>query len=150
MIDRSDPRLQALAHAAMIHAIGMRPDRAAMAVQTIGNEYGGDGVVQAALLWIDRLLYDTGRDTTNGQPVRLQFLNSDTGSVDSADEVDPPVAWCGRLIAARVADDEHIFTALINSFHSDETFSRYMGLLLSLIAMQYRTALAPAKENPNG
>lgn len=149
MTDRNDPRLMSLAHAAMSHAIGGRPNRAAKATQAIGDEYGGDGIVQAALLWIDRLLYDSGREH-DGKPVSLAFLDAETGTVGSADDVDPAVAWCGRLIAARFADDEATFAALVNSFHSDETFSRHMGALLSLIALHYRIAMGIEPDPPAG
>jgi hypothetical protein len=140
-----EPRLVALAGVALEHAIHNRTERAVKAVRMIGDEYGGDGAVQAALVWIDTLIADSGRtrEVGDGKPVALSFYDVQTGEVGSASDVDPRTAWCGQLLAARFGDDESMFAALIKSVcPDDETFSKHIAFLLWYIAANYKLVLA--------
>lgn len=139
MTGRIDPRLHALAEAALNHAIAQRGDAASEAMQTIAVKYGGDGIVRAVLLWIDALIHHSGRDDDRGKPATLTFLNHQTGTVESADEVPDDTAWAGRVIPARIVDDPDMFQALMNSCTA-ETFPERVGELLGMVALAFRLA----------
>jgi hypothetical protein len=137
---RVDPRLRALAEAALNHTIAQRGDLASEAMQALAVKYGGDGIVRAVLLWIDALIHHSGRDDDRGKPATLTFLNHQTGTVESSDEVPDDTAWAGRVIAARFADDPAMFQALMNSCTAD-TFPERVGELLGMVALAFRLAL---------
>lgn len=88
---------------------------AAKAVERMADEHGPRSVILAMKAWIDTALRRAGVERY-GDSVRLGFVAAETGKVDmDADDVRPTVAWAGRLFAARIADDEATFRALLNS-----------------------------------
>lgn len=148
--DRADPKLQGLARIALEHAVAARYPKAAAALITLAAEYPNGGAAQAALLWIDRWIEDGGagptRRTGSAGPVRLLFT-APGGASRTADQVTPETAWVGRLITARLADDEAMFAALMSAFNDDTTFGHHMSHLLLTIAGYYRTRIRPGGLN---
>ncbi|MCW2768158.1 MAG: hypothetical protein JWO11_4117 [Nocardioides sp.] len=141
-------RIISLASTAMYAAIAQDWPKANKATQAIGDEFGGDGVIAAALAWCDSMLAHTpGVDPTSGNPVRLTFKNLESGRVDNdANQVPPAIRWAGRIVAARAADDEPGFRGLIESLESDKQFSEYIGALLSMVAANLRPVADAARQ----
>lgn len=139
--DPTDPRLNVLAVSALEHEIRDRPIRATAALQSIRDEFGNDGVVSAMALWIERLIADSGRAAEIGTSARLSFTNMDSGHKLQADDVDPGTAWCGRMIAARFADDVEMFLVLVNSFPTDGAFRWHARELLTYVGAHYHLVL---------
>jgi hypothetical protein len=119
-VDRSDARLQKLATAAVYHWHEKRRDQAVKVIEQIATDYDGDAVVQAMLLWIDSALNRVGAKT--GHLNRITFLNANSGQVNDADSAPPHIAWAGRLLNARLVDDEAMFTALIAAVPDEATW----------------------------
>lgn len=107
-------------------------------IERIDAECGVEGVTLAILGWSDTLIKRTPHLT--GKPVRLAFMNADSGRVDeNADDVPQEVRWAGRLIAARAADDEQTWNALIDALPRDEAaVGRHVGHLLQMVALNLR------------
>lgn len=134
--DRRDPVLKAMAANALRFAVAERYTEAGQALGRINERFGGDGAVQAALLWVDTLI--AGLGATKNDPVAVAFRNVETGSVHFADGTPPTVVWAGRLIGARLADDEDTFLALINAVGQRAEFGEYIGELLHMVALTSR------------
>lgn len=123
--------------------------RAQAATQEIGDRFGGDGVMVAALAWIDTTLTRVpgmGYAADNGRKVALAFREETTGRAETAADVPPGVAWAGRLMAARSADDQDTFEALVNSVESDEQFGQYIADLLLMVATNLRPVVEAARQ----
>ncbi len=134
-----DPRLLKLAAAALWAAVAEDWTRANKAAQMIGDEFGGDGVVTAMIGWADTVIAQTPGLVGDGRPVRLAFQQLETGHIDyDAERVPDGVRWAGRLLTARAADDEDAFAALIDSVPDDVTFSRNVGCVLQMAALNLR------------
>lgn len=98
---------------AALHAAMRRDhDTARAAVQAIAARDPED-LPDVLLAWCDTLLSARGLRDYGAEPFTLDFGNLDTLQVQHADDVPPAVAWAGRLIAARAADDQATFEALI-------------------------------------
>lgn len=94
----------------------MRRDRDAMVVaaRTLVDHHGMSVVPQVMLAWIDTVIAQAG--ITGGDPARLLFADVDTGHVSlDAHDVRPEVAWAGRLLNARIAEDQDSYRALMGS-----------------------------------
>src|SRR5437773_9726532 len=76
---------------------------------------GTDWLGVAIVAWVDTFIAHTHRGFEYGGPVAVAWLHLPTGQVETADEVTPAMRWAGRLIAARAADDEASFYALLRS-----------------------------------
>lgn len=131
--DRRDPRLRAMASNALSFTLAERYDEARGVLERMAVTYGGDGAVQAAMLWIDTLAAKLGRPK-DGQGVALMFKAVETGEVGGADGRRPTVVWAGRLITARLADDQDTFVALINTAGQHD-IGPYIGELLHMVAL---------------
>lgn len=131
--DRRDPALQQLARDALAATMEERWPDARAALRGLDDRYGGDGLVQAALLWIDALIDQHGGH--HGSPVALAFEAVETGEVGGADDVRPEVAWAGRLMTARANDDEATFVSLIKTCPD---WSACIAELLHMVAINYR------------
>lgn len=125
-----------------LHA-AMRDDwpAATTAVQAINDRHGGRGLMAAILAWCDTaILKMTGSFTASGS-VAVAFQAVETGEIGGADDVPAEVRWAGRLIAARAADDEPTFNALIESVPSDpKAMGAHVARLLEMVAINIRAA----------
>ncbi len=127
--DRMVKSAGAALHAAMADDWGA----VSRALQTLIDECGGEGVIAAMSAWCDTLLIHT-HDIDPKVPLRLLFVNADTGDIGDADDVPPEVRWAGRLVAARAAMDKPTWDALIDSIpHDDSAISRHISVLLRSI-----------------
>lgn len=131
--DRSDPHFQAMAANALSFAMEEKFDEARSVLEDMAASYGGQGAIQAALLWIDTLGAKLGA-TNDGQAVALKFKAVETGEITGADGRRPTVVWAGRLITARLSDDEATFIALIN-VAGKRDIGPYIGELLQMVAL---------------
>lgn len=108
---------------------------AANAVETIATRHGGNVIPEVMLAWIDTTICEIG-GTRMDVAVRLAFM--DTADPDriirTADDMHPMVVWAGRLAVARLTDDQAMFTALIESIHTDEEWGRAVLTLLMCCA----------------
>lgn len=144
--DRRDPVLQAMARNALDFMIKDRTDEAGAVLQRLADRYGGDGAVEAALLWIDTLGAHFGH-RPDGARVALLLKEVESGQVGTVDGGRPTVVWAGRLIAARFADDEATFSALINAAACSPSFGAHIGELLHMVALslEHGQVLAPGQ-----
>lgn len=134
--DRRDPRLQAMAANALNLVTEEKYDEARSVLEDMAASYGGDGAIQAALLWIDTLAAKLGA-ANDGQGVALMFKAVETGEIGGADGRRPTVVWAGRLVTARLADDEATFVALINTAGKRD-IGPYIGELLHMVALSIK------------
>jgi hypothetical protein len=76
---------------------------------------GTDGLLIAIVAWIDTYAARVYPEWEPGGRVAVKWLFTPTGQMETADEVAPSMRWAGRLIAARLADDEAGFYAVLRS-----------------------------------
>jgi hypothetical protein len=75
--------------------------------------YGWEGINRSMQIWADMALEASGiPEDAHEHIIALGFVD-ESGAIRSADEVEPMAAWCGRLLAARAADDAEQWAALI-------------------------------------
>jgi hypothetical protein len=100
-------------------------------------EHGTDVLPQVMLAWIDTALAAMGV-ARDGRPAQLVFADVSTGrcATDAAD-VSPTVAWAGRLLNARIADDEDSFRALLDAVPDGQS-GVYVNALLDCCAQSVR------------
>ena len=126
-----------LAHAALLAAIDGKFPTAARLVQRLYDECGADSVLDAVLAWCDTLhAHATDGDMT---PIktRIGHMAVETGAVDK----NPParIATAGRLIAARMADDEAGFRSICAEVSSDKAWSEVVSGVLEQVSATVRT-----------
>lgn len=129
-----------LAAAALSAAIDNDWLKATRAVQRLHDECAGDGLWTALVGWCD-----TWAEYANGGPpefdkVQIGSWNVKTGVIGG--ELPERMRWAHRLIQARVADDEHGFTALVGQLGDiGDGFERgrYISALLESIALTMRS-----------
>jgi len=125
---------------ACLHAAMRRDWPAAVGAADVLIAEHGPGVLPDVMLaWIDTALTAQGitRDKT-GEPALLLFGNVDTGRVATdAHDVNPAVAWAGRLINARIADDQDSYRALLDAVPAGMD-QRYVTVLLDCCAQSCR------------
>lgn len=123
-------------------------DAASAAMTSLSAETGSDGVLWAVLRFCDTII---GRQLAmQGLPgdawdggVRMSWLNTDTGAVGHAGQVPDSVRWAGQLVAAKAAQDEATFRALIATMPDDDRGrGRYVGALLQSAAITANMARA--------
>jgi hypothetical protein len=84
----------------------------AATLQEILETFGWEGVNRSLQIWADMCLEAHGiPEDTQGRPIVLGFYDN-AGTVLGADDVEPHAAWCGRMLAARAADDADQWVAL--------------------------------------
>lgn len=96
---------------------------------------GTDGLVLAIKAWVDTFIGRVVGWPEEGRTpaFQMRLLNVDTGDVEIADEAPRHAAWAGRLIAARLADDEAGFIALLKApAEGAQLGDAIMGLLHSV------------------
>lgn len=77
------------------------------------DEHGADVIPDVMLAWIDTALHQSGMIAHHGHVHLLQFTDVTSGREGCADDVNPDIAWAGRLMTARLADDRDVFEALM-------------------------------------
>lgn len=136
-----------LASEALVAA--MRGDSTAVrAAVTAVNGLGGQAMEYAVRAWCDTLVsrYQRLTGTSSGDPIHLQFMNPDTGArTGNADDVPPEMAWAGRMILARQAQDIDQWMALISALPEDaaEVGAHVMAVLGSVaLTLRHITAVS--------
>jgi hypothetical protein len=107
------------------------------AVQAIDILYPGS-MPQVMLAWIDTAALNIGLTPEllegiqrRGEPLRPVYLREDDGQLDTnADDVDPAVANAGRLITARLANDEATFVAVIRTVPGNAEWTQLVSRVL--------------------
>lgn len=135
---KAERRALRLASDALRCAVAGDRERAFRVVERIGDECGGEGLALAMVGWSDTLIARVPNLT--GKPVRLAFMQADSGRVDeNADDVPAEVRWSGRLLAARAADDRQTWNALIDALPEDgEQVGHHVGCFLGMVALNIR------------
>lgn len=114
------------------------PEATQAAATALVHEYGAAVLPQVMLAWVDAAITQQGI-TETGEPAQLVFADVDTGSVASdARDVDPMVAWAGRLINARIADDQPGYEALMGVVYAAQNQGPYVTTLLNVCAQTCR------------
>lgn len=116
-----DPWLFELATQAFHAAQRGDYNESARVIMTIGSKFGGPALCEAMQAWADTCLHAQGIHE-RGHASRPVWCNSDTGAVDIGfAEVCREVRWSGQLLAARAADDQATWDALILAVPDDMT-----------------------------
>ncbi|MCP2339221.1 hypothetical protein [Actinomadura rupiterrae] len=126
----------ALTSASLTAALASDWHRAMRLLQQVGDECGPDGVDRALLALCDTAIHVSG--IVPGTPVAISWQAVDgDGAITGPDEVTrPEVVWAGRMLAARAADDEEQWDALLAAAPEDEiAFGRHAGALLEMSAL---------------
>jgi hypothetical protein len=114
-------------------------EEAAGFVKQLGEETGSDGVYVALIGWCDTYLGIEG--VPIGAQTCISFQALECGAIGSADEVPADVAWAGRMLAARAADDADNWEALCEALPEDgHVVARHVMRLLEMCAYGIRRA----------
>jgi hypothetical protein len=138
-LPKVEKRAIRLAAAALTCAMAQDWERASKAVQRISDECGSVGVGRAILGWSDTLISRMGH--TPGRPVAIAFQEVESGRIDSADGdfVPERVKWAGRVLAARAADDQATWDALMDALPDDGTaIGEHVAAVLEMCALMLR------------
>lgn len=73
----------------------------------------------------------------------MAFVNARTGAIGWADDVAPEVAWSGRLMMARMLDDEETFKAVFDTIPEDGYWINYPLTLMRSCLLQVRASREP-------
>lgn len=124
-------------HAARALQAGMAENwpAAVSEIHALNAAAGPAGLIQAMAAWIDTALQEAGI-TEYGGPWALAWQSHETGRITgNADEMRPAVRWAGRLFAARAADDQDMFDALIRAIpqNPDDTGEYIVAVLQSAV-----------------
>ena len=130
-----------LAANALVSARDKDWDGAVHATSQIAERYGAGHLPQVMCAWIDTMASGCGLDP-KGKPIGLLWMHEDTSEITDADDTPPPVRWAGRLVAARLADDETQFRALINACSGDEEWSANVQAVLMVCGTMLRTVVS--------
>jgi len=80
------------------------------------SRLNGSPALQVAIMgWIDTYIARCIGNEHRGTPLPMAWTPVETGGVRTADEVPPPARWAGRLISARLTDDEDGYNALLRA-----------------------------------
>jgi hypothetical protein len=93
-----------LARAAFLAGLGSQWPSAAAYILRINNECGGEGLNVALMAWCDTYLdHATDGRMIPASASRVNFINQDTGRLDSVGSPDVPARtqWAGQLVQAR-------------------------------------------------
>lgn len=139
------PAWMPLASEAMTAAVDNRFDDVAAAIQRIHDEYGPDVVVPLCTSLADTALHAQGIHEY-GPGVKLKFAVESGGWITPSGPIGELNAAAGRLIAARAADDEETFIALLQAAQDANQLGPLVGYLVVVSA---KTAAA-FREDRNG
>lgn len=126
-------------------SIGDDRDLQRRTLQFIHDNFGAAVFPQVMLAWVDAVIDEAFPDK-RGKPVTLEFKHELALHPTGADAVHPSIAWAGRFVAARVADDEAMAKALIQSVSSDEEWAMCVSAVLhccGAVLRQHRTQQVP-------
>ncbi|GGM76040.1 hypothetical protein GCM10012275_53430 [Longimycelium tulufanense] len=137
---RKNPVWTPLAAQALVATRDERWTDARAAVQRIADQFGANVIPDLLLAWIDTTLTHTGIVPQRDRTFRLAFVEAATGRVSTAEDMGPAQRWAGRLLAARVADDETQFRVLLNSVSSAAQWSAHVAAVLNLCGTTLRRA----------
>lgn len=117
------------------------------------------GLLVAIVGWIDTYIARVYPDHKRGERIAVAWLYTPEDRLETADEVSDSMRWAGRLIAARAADDEDGFYAVLHSAPQGSDLGDGIMALLHVVATglgsrdQIRAAearFAAAAERPGG
>lgn len=133
-----NPRAMDLARTALWAAVRDDTDQAVAAVKSISSETGGEGLMDAILGWCDTAIAQAGVEV--GAPIRIAWMEAETLRVNAGpEEVRPTARWAGRLLAARAADDQDMFMALMDSIpHDPKAVGDHVWELVQMVALNLR------------
>jgi len=131
--------------------IRQEPLRVKWALETIAKVYPND-TPAIMLAWIDTGVAALGLDPAKNPTLRarrrlrelaanppaIAFHEIETGSIKHADEVPASVAAAGRLIAARLANDEAQFVAVLASVPEGRELGLVFARVLTAVARWIR------------
>ena len=137
-LPRRERRAVQLAGVALTAARANDWPRAVKMLQRINDECGPDGAGRALLSLCDTAIAEMG--IPPGAPVHIQYKNIDTQQVQGADEVEKrEVVWAGRMLAARAAQDQDTWDALIETLPDDpRVMGQHALALLQMVALNPR------------
>lgn len=128
-------------HATDCLTAAMRRDNPAVqaAASKLIVDFGPDIIWQVMLAWVDTALASQGiTQGRTGQPAQIIFGDVDTGHIATdAHDVAPDVAWVGRLMNSRIADDRDTWNALMDAIPLGKENS-YATTLLECCAQTVR------------
>jgi hypothetical protein len=97
---------------------------------------GTDGLIDAILGWIDTYIAYCHPTHKEGEAIRIAWVDVDAATVHmDADDVHFGARWAGRLIAARAADDQGQFLALLRSLPAGAALGDGIVALLRAVAL---------------
>jgi hypothetical protein len=138
--DHPTPPWLGLAAKALTAARDRDLDVAGKALNAIQLRFGGEVIPAVMLAWIDTMATACGFNPKPGQAVGVLWQFDGSDEITDADATPPAARWAGRLVAARLADDQPQFRALINSCGTDEVFSANVAALLTTCGVMLRRA----------
>jgi hypothetical protein len=96
---------------------------------------GTGGLITAIIGWCDTYICRIAGADAYGKGIRIAWWNVETGSIETdADKMPPPQRWAGRVIAARAADDEPGFYALLRAPAEGSELGDCITALLDMVA----------------
>lgn len=121
---------------ALHHARRDEVEEAVKTIEGLLDAQGAEVIVPVMLAWIDTSIGIMKPPADIGdRMVELSFIEITEGGVTTgADAVPAPIAWAGRLLAARIADDKEMFMDLVKSV-SDDDMGEWILTLLHVCAM---------------
>lgn len=129
-----------LASTALQFAVAGQWAGAQQHLQTLADTHGSECLPAVLMAWIDTMLAQVP-GPAGGRTVGLAFRAVETPDrIDTADEVAPATSWAGRVIMARLNDDEAQARALIDGVQSDEEWARNVAAVLTLCGVNIRHA----------
>ena len=112
-------------------------DKAAQNLKKIVDAYGVNEVPMVLATIIDQLVLRSDLPT-DGRLKLLKFVASETGAIESADDVPPATRWTGRLIMARAEMDKDAYWALVRSVETDQQWADNCWAVVQMVALNLR------------
>jgi hypothetical protein len=122
--------------------------RASDTMRALVDEHGHEVVCQVMLAWIDTVNHRY-LHAPSGTAVHLFFIQPGTRAAAGADDVHPDVAWAGQVIAARLADDEDSFVALMMAVPDDRAWTDRVYAVLDCLSTTVRGILRRGVGSPH-
>ncbi len=109
-------------------------DRFVEAARVIEPLSKTQAMVDVMCAWIDTMIAYVYPEHERGQPIAVRFGSFETGRVSTADEVDWTVAWAGRLVSYRAANDYEGFMSVLYSIPEGKALGDGVLALLNVVA----------------
>lgn len=120
-----------IAAVALSRAKAGDPEGAASYIRRLN---GGNGLLVAIVAWIDTYIATVYPEHKDGQRIAVRWLHTPTDTIQTADDVDAPLRWAGRLISMRAADDEDGFYSVLHSASEGTELGDGIMALLHVVA----------------